>query len=139
MECWNDDCPVDCHAVWFGNLAGVPDWRRVILPNLWRYATYGAAAIALSAVLAAGWYRHKASGLESSLALAQAQAAASQALADDYEARAEKARVDLAAAEKARKAAESARDRKWERVRQAEPEWSETPVPQSVVDALNVK
>lgn len=66
----------------------------------------------------------------------KAERDAALALAADYGARAEKARADLAEATKALERQSAARARKWERIAQAEPVWSETPVPEQVVEGL---
>lgn len=100
-------------------------------------------AVALLALAWGGWWYVVAADRADALALSEANVAvlsaqrdAAQQLAIEYKARADRARVDLAAAEKARKAAESARARKWAGIRESEKAWSETPVPESVVEGL---
>lgn len=116
-----------------------PGWVKFI--GGWR--AFGFALCALVAVSYGGCQRVQAD--KARLALARTEAAlareigmtqAALAIAADYEARAEKARAELAEATKAMEVQKSARARKWERVRQAEPEWSEVEVPDAVVEAL---
>jgi hypothetical protein len=115
----------------------------VILSALWRPAAYGAALCALLALSAAGWYRHQANTANAALALSRADVAvleaqrdSANALALDYQARADAARAAEAEAKDAAKKADAARARKWGRINESEKVWSEQPVPDAVVEGL---
>lgn len=99
--------------------------------------------VALLALSFAGVQTLRIGNLKRSLALSQAHYAviaaqrdAAAELASEYQTRAAQAVADLAASEKARKAADAARKSKWQRIRESEPAWSEQRVPEAVVEAL---
>lgn len=116
------------------------------LLSAYRWLGLKASVLALCALVAiawGGWQRHTSASLAHALALSearvsvlQAEANAANALAKDYEARADAARVAMEQAQDAAKKATAARARKWQGIRQATPAWSETPVPAEVVEGL---
>jgi hypothetical protein len=105
-----------------------------------------AGAFALCALLAitwGAWHRHTSASLAHALRLSQADVAvleaqrdAANALADDYQARAERAVAAEAEAKTARAKAEKAAARRWAEIRAKEKAWATTPVPESVWEEI---
>lgn len=158
MECWDDgpdggaaragDGAVRARAVpradagrLMGLLSALATPKFVLALGGWR-----ASGFALCALLALSWgawqswqanaARRALALSEASVAVLEAQVSAANAIAADYEARIAKARADEVVAAKAKKAADAARARKWERIKGEAKEWAEVPVPDAVVEGL---
>jgi hypothetical protein len=100
-------------------------------------------AVALLALSCAGVLYFSARHLQTRLSLSEARVSvleaqrdAANALAADYQARAERAVQAQREADKARRLADAVRARKWKDVRAQERAWAEVAVPESVVEAL---
>jgi hypothetical protein len=107
----------------------------------WRALVFALCALLLG--VSTWWYRDSAQDAiaaqrvaEAAVAVLEAQRDSANALALDYQARADAARAAEAEAKDAAKKADAARARKWGRINESEKAWSEQPVPDAVVEGL---
>lgn len=124
-----------------GLLSSLATPKAVLMLGGWRAS--GFALLALCVLAWGGVSRWQLDSARDALALSEARVSvleaeksAAQQLANDYQARADRAVAESEAAALALAESEKQRREDWARIRQQEKAWAETKVPEPVVEAL---